>query len=697
MIKRSQFLIFVIIISSIFTFAYDLIVYYSSLNIQSWSYIHEALSLSNVVLFFLYLRKQPLGSERDVQKNLKSFILLLAVLYVVIIFLKFLFKSEFTIGTFPKEPANEYALIYSNLVSLAAIFLITPTLIILGNLIKYKYKKSTNFFFVTAAAAAFSAIVFSIAFNFPLNFSFGRNDVSEEILFLGNGLFVISIAACFFLSLRNSWITYLSRKEKISYFFVSVVVVIFIIYLNDFAFYPAVEVHSLALGLFTNLSYFFLVIYSVMASLSLLTHLPTARVFERKMKEVSSLHNLSRVISAELDFDKLIRLVTEMCTEVLDSRFTWLEIYDEKSQELQVISSSQDETGNTVLIEHSPLKDISKKIIKLRKALVINSLQKEERLQLKSIHQQNIASLAGIPLISSNGRLLGILYSTKATAFGFDPDDINMLEAYANQASTALENVDLMKSSLERERMERELQIAREVQMRLLPQDTPQIPEIEIETLTITAYEVGGDYYDFYSLNEGSMGMVIGDVSGKGTSAAFYMAEAKGIIQSLARMYNSPGDILVETNKLLYASIEKKSFISMLTCYLNVNENYFIFARAGHCPVIHYSAESGKTNILQPEGIAVGLDSGKIFDAKLEELEISIAPDDILALYTDGLSEARNAMDEEFGESRLCTIIEENAEMSAASMKDLLIDEILKFLDGENLHDDLTLLLIKIK
>jgi len=697
MIKRSQFLIFVIIISSIFTFAYDLIVYYSSLNIQSWSYIHEALSLSNVVLFFLYLRKQPLGSERDVQKNLKSFILLLAVLYVVIIFLKFLFKSEFTIGTFPKEPANEYALIYSNLVSLAAIFLITPTLIILGNLIKYKYKKSTNFFFVTAAAAAFSAIVFSIAFNFPLNFSFGRNDVSEEILFLGNGLFVISIAACFFLSLRNSWITYLSRKEKISYFFVSVVVVIFIIYLNDFAFYPAVEVHSLALGLFTNLSYFFLVIYSVMASLSLLTHLPTARVFERKMKEVSSLHNLSRVISAELDFDKLIRLVTEMCTEVLDSRFTWLEIYDEKSQELQVISSSQDETGNTVLIEHSPLKDISKKIIKLRKALVINSLQKEERLQLKSIHQQNIASLAGIPLISSNGRLLGILYSTKAAAFGFDPDDINMLEAYANQASTALENVDLMKSSLERERMERELQIAREVQMRLLPQDTPQIPEIEIETLTITAYEVGGDYYDFYSLNEGSMGMVIGDVSGKGTSAAFYMAEAKGIIQSLARMYNSPGDILVETNKLLYASIEKKSFISMLTCYLNVNENYFKFARAGHCPVIHYSAESGKTNILQPEGIAVGLDSGKIFDAKLEELEISIAPDDILALYTDGLSEARNAMDEEFGESRLCTIIEENAEMSAASMKDLLIDEILKFLDGENLHDDLTLLLIKIK
>jgi len=697
MIKRSQFLIFIIILNSVFTFAYDLIVFYSSLNIQSWSYIHEALSLSNVVLFFLYLRKQPLGSERDVQKNLKSFILLLAVLYVVVIFLKFLFKSEFTVGTFPREPADEYSLIFSNLISLTAVFLITPILIILANLIKYKYKKSTNFFFTTALLAAFAAIVFTIIFNIPLNFNFSRNDVSTEMLILGNGLFVLSIVSCFFLSLRNSWITYLSRKEKISYFFISAAVVIFIIYLNDFAFYPAVEVHSLSLGLFTNMSWFFLVIYTTMASLSLLTHLPTARVFERKMKEVSSLHNLSRVISAELDFDKLIRLVTEMCTEVLDSKFTWLEIYDDKSQELQVISSSHEETGSSASIKQSPLKDISKKIIKLRKALVINSLQKEERLKLKSIHQQNIASLAGIPLLNSNGRLLGILYSTKAAAFGFDPDDINMLEAYANQASTALENVDLMKSSLERERMERELQIAREVQMRLLPQDTPQISGIEIETLTITAYEVGGDYYDFYSLNEGSMGIVIGDVSGKGTSAAFYMAEAKGIIQSLARIFKSPGDILVETNKLLYASIEKKSFISMLTCFLNVKEKYFKFARAGHCPVIHYSAESGKTSILQPEGIAVGLDSGRIFDAKLEESEISIAPNDILALYTDGLSEARNAMDEEFGENRLSGLIENNAEMSAASMKDLLIDEILKFLDGENLHDDLTLLLIKIQ
>jgi len=108
--------------------------------------------------------------------------------------------------------------------------------------------------------------------------------------------------------------------------------------------------------------------------------------------------------------------------------------------------------------------------------------------------------MACIPIIGSDGCLFGILYAAKTHSYGFDPDDINLLDAYANQASIAFENAELLKKSLERERMERELQIAREMQLRLLPQKTPELPDLQIETLTITAYEVGGDYYDFFSI-----------------------------------------------------------------------------------------------------------------------------------------------------------------------------------------------------
>ena len=270
------------------------------------------------------------------------------------------------------------------------------------------------------------------------------------------------------------------------------------------------------------------------------------------------------------------------------------------------------------------------------------------------------------------------------------------MEAYASQAAIALENAQLLKISLERERMEKELQIAREVQRRLLPQKTPEIENLQVETLTITAYEVGGDYYDFFNSNNGSLGMVIGDVSGKGTSAAFYMAETKGIIQSLARNYVSPKDILINTNKLLYASMEKKSFISLLAANIDLKHKSLTFARAGHCPIIHYNAKTKNTSMFKTKGIAVGLDSGPIFDSTLEELKIKVNKNDIVAFYTDGLSEARAANGEEFGEDRLCSIIRKNSDLEVKLLKEVIIDNILGFLDGQNLHDDLTLVLIKL-
>ena len=696
MIKKSQFLILIILVNSFITFGYDLIVYYSSLNIQLWNYVDESLCLLNILFFYLFLRKRPLASEQNVRKNLKSFILLLAALYLVVFLLNFLIRPEFTRGSFPVEPATVSALIYSNLISLTAVFLLTPMLLIMRNLVFYKYKKLNNVIKIVALLASLAAIIISAGFRIPLDFSLNFPNVPSVVLIAGNAFFAIALLALLLLATRNTWITYLSRKEKISYFFISVVLIWFIYYFFDFAFSNAVTSHSLALGVFSYLSWMFLVFYSTLASLSLLIHLPTARVFERKMKEVSSLHNLSRLISTEFDFDKLIRSVPRISSEVLDSSFTWLEMYDENKEHLYSIASADGDQKKKALIKSPPLPRISHKILSTADVTVINDLSKEDKLLLKEIEQQRLSSIAGVPLVNSNGIVLGILYAGKTATFGFDPDDVNMLQAYSNQASIAMENVELLKKSLEKERMEKELQIARDVQMRLLPQKTPQTDYLDIDTLTITAFEVGGDYHDFYSGSDTGLGLVIGDVSGKGTSAAFYMAEAKGIIQSLARIFESPRDLLIETNKILYSSLEKKSFISLLAGRIDNQRQVFTFCRAGHCPVIHYSQKEERTQIIQPRGIALGLDSGKVFDKNLEEYHLPLGRGDILALYTDGLSEARNTQGEEFGEERLCSIIRNNAGLSVSALKEVVIDEILKFLNNQNLHDDLTLLLIKI-
>jgi serine phosphatase RsbU (regulator of sigma subunit) len=244
--------------------------------------------------------------------------------------------------------------------------------------------------------------------------------------------------------------------------------------------------------------------------------------------------------------------------------------------------------------------------------------------------------------------------------------------------------------------MEEELRIAREVQQRLLPNKTPKYNGISIESLTITAYEVGGDYYDYLNFSDDELGFIIGDVSGKGTSAAFYMAEAKGIVQSLSKTFHQPRELLIRTNEILYETLERKSFISMLMASLNCKTNTLSFARAGHCPLLYYNSKVDKAALLQPEGIGVGLEKGVIFKKKLKEETVNCSSGDIFVFYTDGLSEARNHAGEEYGDERLRSLIEKNAKMAAKDLKELVIDSILSFLDGQSLSDDLTMLLVKL-
>jgi sigma-B regulation protein RsbU (phosphoserine phosphatase) len=670
--------------------SYDLFKYYSSVNIVMLDLLSEFLMVGFAGLFYFYIRPKLNLREKSIRDILLIFLALLFLLYSLVVVIKLALNPGYSPATFPHSPESLTSVIYSNLIALLAILFMTPMLMALKNLIYYKRGRRTMLImrlFMTFMVLTMTATVIWRA---PLNFNF------EDTGIYSNSLLVVTLVFVFFLSLRNSWITFLSQKEKVSYFFISLLLFWLVLYLFDFAFVIALPAHSLAIGVFANIIWYLMVSYILFGSLYLFLQLPTARVFDRKMKEVTSLHNLSREISSEFDFNRLVRMITEMTSEVIGSESTWLQLEKESGEGLYIVASHNLSDEHIRRFNDDGMINISHSILENRQALMVNEITRSDQFAPIRKWKADIGSLMGVPLISGKDQTRGILYAAKSKAFGFDPDDMTLLEAYAGQAVIALDNAMLLRQSIERERLEEELRIARDVQQRLLPQKTPNLKGVQIESLTITAYEVGGDYYDFFPLSNNHVGLIIGDVSGKGTSAAFYMAEAKGIVQSLSRNFSGPRNLLIKTNEILYDSMERKSFITLLMASLDCDKRELVFARAGHTPLVHYSASEKKVALLQPNGIGVGLDSGPVFASHLEEQTVRCSEGDIFILYTDGLSEARNPAGDEFGEERLEKILEQNHQKSAAELKDILIDAILDFLNGRNLADDLTLLLLKV-
>ncbi len=275
-------------------------------------------------------------------------------------------------------------------------------------------------------------------------------------------------------------------------------------------------------------------------------------------------------------------------------------------------------------------------------------------------------------------------------------DQLGELAESFNLMTTSIQ--DLLRQSSEKERMEEELRVARTIQMSLLPKDRVDVPGLSIAPFCLPANEVGGDYYDFIPLNDGRFALLIADVSGKGTSAALYMAELKGLVLSLSQIYHSPRKLLVEANKILAATLDRRSFITMAYAVIDMNERHMTYARAGHNPIFHVSANGAepKTNALAPDGLGLALDRGTQFERILREDLVSLRAGDVFLFFTDGVSEAMNTSSELFGEERIRLILEENADLQMEELREKLVDEVFDFAGGAVQHDDMTMVLLKV-
>lgn len=245
------------------------------------------------------------------------------------------------------------------------------------------------------------------------------------------------------------------------------------------------------------------------------------------------------------------------------------------------------------------------------------------------------------------------------------------------------------------ERIKQELQIAREVQNSFLPTRTPDVEGLDIAALCQPAYETGGDYYDFIQLDDHRIALTIGDVSGKGIQAAFYMTFTKGILHSLCRETDSPAELLKKANRLFCDNARKGTFISLVYGIVDLQKKTFTFSRAGHNPILHLQAKDGTLNELQPNGLGLGLTKNASFDDNIKEVKLDLAEGDILVLYTDGIVEALNETHQFYGGSRLLKQLKNQKNKTSREILDVLSNDVSSFIGTAKQHDDMTIMVVK--
>jgi sigma-B regulation protein RsbU (phosphoserine phosphatase) len=282
-------------------------------------------------------------------------------------------------------------------------------------------------------------------------------------------------------------------------------------------------------------------------------------------------------------------------------------------------------------------------------------------------------------------------------------DQLGELAQSFNSMTASIE--DLLREAAEKKRLEEELRIAREIQMSLLPHGALTMPGLSITALCVPAREVGGDYYDLLPIDTHRLGVLIADVSGKGTSAALYMAELKGLMLSLSQIHTSPRALLVAANRIMANNLDARSFITMTYAIIDLRARTMTYARAGHTPLMYLPGDGGsngaggrRMRILVPDGLVLGLqmDGNGLFERLLEEQTIPLHDGDLYALYTDGISEAMNEADDCFGDERLGRLLEEHAELPSEELRERVLREIAAFVGGAPQHDDMTMILLRV-
>jgi len=511
--------------------------------------------------------------------------------------------------------------------------------------------------------------------------------ISLQVMFVIVGLI---------LSGNMKWVAYLNFRQK----WTSLLLLLLTIFYLMYSFYTiasyATEIKGAEVEFVDYRAHIFIIslmsfvtLYSIFSFLVIMFNLPTSSVFEQKLEEVVNFQRISQSIQTEQSEESVYNILLETSVSTVFADAAWLEI------------NGHDHDGKvyTYKITDKEARDITRHLQDNNvKGVLDQGSDKTKNLSkhLSSLKGSRFRSILAFP-IYVKGDNIGTLAHVKELADGFNKEMTKIVSTFANQAGISIENFRLMEEALQNERYKEELKIAKMVQKILLPQVLEQFSDFEIAAFSESADEVGGDYYDTLRVNDQEASLIIADVSGKGTTAAFHMSQMKGIFHSLAQNCIQPNEFMIRANQALIYCLERGSFISATFFILNSQTKKISYARAGHCPVLYYNAKEDAVSYFKDKGIALGMVRNKSYSNFIQSNEFGYASGDIMVLYTDGITEAKDGKNEEFGYERLADAVKEVKGLSSRQIQEHLISRLYAFTGTENINDDYTTMIVKFK
>ena len=300
------------------------------------------------------------------------------------------------------------------------------------------------------------------------------------------------------------------------------------------------------------------------------------------------------------------------------------------------------------------------------------------------------------PLKSKTQLFGALLIGEKLSEMDHKREDFDFIYSMSSNFAMAIENTFLYEELAQKERLKHELDIARRIQLSSLPREIPKLENLDISAYSNPALEVGGDFYDFY-LHDDKFNLVVGDVSGKGTSAALYMSKLQGILRTLNEYETNPKYLLQKSNNLIYKNIESSSYITAVACSFDLLNNQVKIVRAGHLPIYKINKADNKLEIIKPKGIGIGLSNDTLFSSNTELLTIPYATGDYFVFISDGVTDSRNKLGEDFDNTRFENILIESNYHNSSKLSDNIINSISEFSQGVTQFDDITIVVVRIK
>lgn len=434
--------------------------------------------------------------------------------------------------------------------------------------------------------------------------------------------------------------------------------------------------------------------YGILSMFAVLFNLPISSVIEEQNKEIRSYQEMSQALQNRESEDQIFERLFNICYQNTQSNAGWLMLQNgtiPQTTHTSNIYQKQIELINAKI----GLQDLLQSDSKSRPYYYFPDLIKAK---VFTDSQSLFQCLIIFPIFDKNERLLATISLVKPFPDGFDEYMINMVQGYIDQSKLAFENIQLLQETIESARYKEELQIAQKVQADLMPQTFPESEYFEIAVFHQSAKEVGGDYYDYSQRQKDRLAIVIGDVSGKGTSAAFHMAQMKGIFQSLIQVAITPNHFLSMANRAISNCLEKRRFITLFYIMFNFAERKFEYSRAGHCPMLYFDINTQTVDYLQGDGMGLGIIRNDSYRNFIDVKQRVLNEGDVIVLYTDGLVEGRSSNEhEEYGYRRLKQSLEQNHQKNAEAIKNAILQDFQEFTKGSTYLDDTALLVLKIK